>query len=414
MDSYYYYIFIPILLALFFLSGVYSGCETAYSTLTKAKIYEMVENKEKFSKIIEKHSNRYNRILTTILIANNIVNVLSATMTALLLGKVFENYTNASFLTTIISTALVTPLLVIFGEITPKLLAKTNPKKFLKMWSWWIDVNYWFFWVLTWPISKLSKKVYVTHSEEDLKNIINIAQNEGVLQTGESLLAQNALDLDSTKVSSHYIRMKDVTYLNYKTSIADALKVFAETNYSRIPIEKDKKMIGIVLLKDIFLLKKGQLLKYVKQVPQISSNSILSSALEKMRSAQAQMAFVVENNSSTDVLGIITIEDIVEEIVGEIYDEYDDDEQIYEISLEKSRVQSDVIMWDLFKQLEIDSSLLEDSEHDLTLRDFILLKTSKTRLYKNARYVLNDKVAFKIIEISKEKKKISTVEVTKL
>ncbi|QKT05285.1 hemolysin family protein [Mycoplasma sp. OR1901] len=412
MDSYYY--LIPVLLLLFFLSGVYSGCETAYSTLTKAKIYEMVENKEKFSKIIEKHSNRYNRILTTILIANNIVNVLSATMTALLLGQVFKEQANASFLTTIISTALVTPLLVIFGEITPKLLAKTHPKKFLKMWSWWIDVNYWFFWILTWPISKLSKKVYVTHSEEDLKNIINIAQNEGVLQTGESLLAQNALDLDSTKVSSHYIRMKDVTYLNYKTSISDALKVFAETNYSRIPIEKDNKMIGIVLLKDIFLLKKGQLLKYVKQIPQISSNSILSSALEKMRSAQAQMAFVVENNNSTDVLGIITIEDIVEEIVGEIYDEYDDDEQIYEISLEKSRVQSDVTMWDLFKQLEIDSSLIEENEQDLTLRDFMLLKTSKTRLYKNTRYVLNEKVAFKVIEISKDKKKISTIEVTKL
>ncbi|WAM07592.1 hypothetical protein ONA21_05675 [Mycoplasmopsis cynos] len=84
-----------------------------------------------------------------------------------------------------------------------------------------------------------------------------------------------------------------------------------------------------------------------------------------MRSARAQMAFVTENNNGSEIIGIITIEDIVEEIIGEIYDEYDDEEKIYEISLEKSRVEDDVIMWDLFKQLEIDESLLEDSEEDL-------------------------------------------------
>ncbi|UWV92457.1 CBS domain-containing protein [Mycoplasmopsis cynos] len=103
----------------------------------------------------------------------------------------------------------------------------------------------------------------------------------------------------------------------------------------------------------------------MKLVPTVSANSILSSALEKMRSARAQMAFVTENNNGSEIIGIITIEDIVEEIIGEIYDEYDE-EKIYEISLEKSRVEDDVIMWDLFKQLEIDESLLEDSEEDLS------------------------------------------------
>lgn len=186
MSFIYYLVIIPILIILFLLSSIYSGCETAYSTLPKSKIYEMVENKETSNKLISKHYNKYNRILTTILIGNNLVNVISSVLMGVFLGKLFTDET----LIIIISTAIVTPLLVIFGEITPKLLARKNPKKFLQIFSWWIDLNYWVFWILTWPIHKLSKDVYITNSEEDLKSIINLAQSEGVLQTGESLLAK--------------------------------------------------------------------------------------------------------------------------------------------------------------------------------------------------------------------------------
>ncbi|SYV96982.1 Hemolysin C, partial [Mycoplasmopsis edwardii] len=153
------------------------------------------------------------------------------------------------------------------------------------------------------------------------------------------------MDLDSTKVLSHYIRLKDVTSIRFKANIKEAHEIFKETNYSRLPIEQDGKLIGILLLKDIFHLQKGKIMNYMKQVPTVSANSILSSALEKMRTARAQMAFVTENNNSSEIIGIITIEDIIEEIIGEIYDEYDNEEKIYEISLEKSRVEEDVIMW---------------------------------------------------------------------
>ncbi|VEU64953.1 CNNM domain-containing protein [Mycoplasmopsis cynos] len=394
---------------LFILSAIYSGCETAYSSFSGVKIHEMLENKEKSSKLIERHHKRYNRILTTILIGNNLVNVATSTITAYLISKVIYEERIAI----IVSTAVVTPLLVLFGEITPKLIAKQYPKQYLQCFGWYIDLNYWIFWILTWPITKLSKKVYVTNSEDDLKTIINLAQKEGVLQTGESILAQKALDLDSTKVSSHYIKLKDVTSIKFKANIQEALDIFKETNYSRLPIEKDGQLIGILLLKDIFYLKRGKIINYMKLVPTVSANSILSSALEKMRSARAQMAFVTENNNGSEIIGIITIEDIVEEIIGEIYDEYDDEEKIYEISLEKSRVEDDVIMWDLFKQLEIDESLLEDSEEDLSLAKFLILKTKKTKLYKNTRYVLKNKVAFKVLESNLKNKK-AIIEVSKL
>ncbi|RIV16898.1 CNNM domain-containing protein [Mycoplasmopsis gallopavonis] len=411
MPSFLWVILIIVLVLLFVLSSIYSGSETAYSTISPAKIHDMVENQEKLSKLIHKQSKRYNQILSTILIGNNLVNVSSASLMTFLLSNAAIGQAHAA----IISTAVVTPLLVLFGEIIPKLLAKAHTVGFLKTFCLFIEVNYWIFFILTYPISKLSKKVYETNTEEELKSFIKIAQNEGVLQTGESLLAQNALDLDSTKVVSHYIKLKDVQVIDFKATVKEALEIFKETNYSRLPVMKENNLIGIILVKDIFHVKStDRVIDYLKNVPHLSANSILSSALEKLRAARAQMGFVIENNNSTDVIGIITIEDIIEEIIGEIYDEYDDDEQIYEISLEKSRVQSNVKMLDVFKQLEISLGLLEENESDLTLREWLLKKTKKTRLTKNTRFTLDDEVSFKVIEIVKNQKHSAIIEINKL
>ncbi|WP_426461523.1 CNNM domain-containing protein [Mycoplasma hafezii] len=400
-----------VLILLFLLSSIYSGSETAYSTISPARLHDMVENKERFATIIQKQSKRYNQILSTILIGNNLVNVGSASLMTYFMARVIGNDETAA----IISTAVITPLLVLFGEIIPKLLAKSYPVKFLKTFCLFIELNYWLFFILTYPISKISKKVYETNTEEDIKNFIKIAQDEGVLQTGESILAQNALDLDSTKVSSHYIKLKDVETVDFKATVGEALKIFKETNYSRLPVIKDGQLIGIILVKDIFHVQKSErVVDYLKNVPNISANSILSSALEKLRAARAQMGFVVENNSSTDTIGIITIEDIIEEIIGEIYDEYDDDEVIYEISLEKSHVQSDVKMNEVFKQLELDTELLEEGESELDLRSWLLKRTNKSRLTKNTKYIIENEISFKVIEIVKNQKFSAIIEVHKL
>ncbi|QNM93976.1 DUF21 domain-containing protein [Mycoplasma sp. Pen4] len=405
------YLLLGVLILLFVLSAIFSGSETAYATVSPAKVHEMVEEEQKFSKLISRQIKRFNQTLSTILIANNLVNIGSATLTSYLLARIFSGNQN---LIPIISTAVVTPILVLCGEITPKLIAKSHAVKWLKIFAIFNEIMFYIFFIFTYPISKLSKKVYVTNSEEDLKNIISLAQSEGVLQTGESLLAQNALDLDSTKVAQHYIRLKDVLTLNYKTSITDALKIFKQSNYSRIPVEKDGVLIGIVLLKDIFHVKNGRVIDFMKNVPLISANSILSSALEKMRANRAQMAFVVENNNSTDIIGLITIEDIIEEIVGELYDEYDNDEAIYEISLEKSHVHASAQMSDIFKQLEIDDDLLEENEGQMNLRSWLLFKTNRQKLTKNTRYTLDDEVTFKVIEIPKNKKEETIIEINKL
>lgn len=406
-----YALLIISLILLLVSSGIFSATETAYTSLSKAKIETMIEKKVKGYKIIEKQHNFFNRTLGTILIANNLVNIASSTLLAYLLTQAFG--ASKVGLASIISTIVMTPIIVLFAEIIPKLIAKRYPEKTVKSFYWFIEMLYWIFIPITYPISKIGKKIYITNTEEDVKSLLNIAQDEGVSEFKESVMAQNVLDLDSTKVSQHYIKMKNVDFLSSKATMQEALAMFKETNYSRIPVEKDGDLIGILLLKDIFFLQRGNILNYIKSVPRVSANSILSVALEKMRQSRAQMAFVTESNNDDKAIGIITIEDILEEVVGEIYDEYDNDEQIYEISLERCEAKGTVLMKTLWKQLELDQYLdyeLDDKEKNQTLSAWLETKKGHA-LRKNSKFELDEKITFKVLEKKNKDQKYDYIEI---
>ncbi|TPE57202.1 HlyC/CorC family transporter [[Mycoplasma] falconis] len=407
--SWQYILYAALLLLLIIFSGIFSATETAYTTLSKAKIETLVDKKVKGYKIIEKQHNFFNRTLGTILIANNLVNIAASTLLVYILSLSMMPTGTA----TIISTFVMTPVIVILAEIVPKLLAKSYPERTVRSFCWFIEALYWIFFPITYPISKIGKKIYITNTEEDVKSLINIAQDEGVLEINESVMAQNVLDLDSTKVSQHYIKLKDVDFVSSKATMVETLDLFRQTNYSRIPVEKDGDFIGILHLKDIFFLKRGNIMNYVKSVPKVSANSILSVALEKMRKARAQMAFVIENNNSDKVIGILTMEDILEEVVGEIYDEYDNDEQIYEISLERCEAKGTVLMKTLWKQLEIDEYLdieLKDEDKNLNLSKW-LEKQVGHKLRQNTKYEYLEKIYFRVLSTKNKDQKYDYIEV---
>lgn len=403
-----YILYSIILFLLILFSAIFSASETAYTTVSRAKIENMIEKKQKFAKLIQKQHLFFNRILGTILIANNLVNIASAT----LFSYVLSLTTMSSGKATIISTVVMTPLIVLFAEILPKLIAKAYPERVIRSTCWFIEALYWIFFPITYPISKIGKKIYITNTEEDMKNLINIAQDEGVLEINESTMAKNVLDLDSSKVSQNYVKLKDIDYLNYKATLQDALNKFKETNYSRLPIEKDGDMIGILLLKDIFFLKRGNIMNYVKTVPKISANSLLSIALEKLRKARAQMGFVIKNNNDDSVIGIITIEDIIEEVVGEIYDEYDDDEQIYEISLERCEARGNVKISTIWKRFEWDEilNLEAPNDEDLNLSNWLKNRVGH-ELHVNTKYTYEDKIDFQVISLKNKDQKFDIIDI---
>ncbi|KUH47361.1 CNNM domain-containing protein [Mycoplasmopsis meleagridis] len=383
-----YWLIIPILL-LIICSSFFSAAETAYTTLNIGKIETLVNKKAFGAKLIKKQFSFFNQTLVTLLICNNVVNIASSALLSSLLAKALVG--NLSNYVALFSTLVMTPIIVLLGEITPKLIAKYHPINTAQVICYPLSFFYYLFWIFTYPISKIGKKIYITNTEEDLKNIIDVAQNEGVLETNESIMAQNALDLDSIKVKKHYFRLKDVVSVNVNSNISETLDVFVETNYSRLPvINNEGQFIGIVLLKDIFHLQRGKISNFIKTVPTISSNISLSKALEILRLNKAQMAFVSENNSSTKILGIITIEDILEEIVGEIYDEYDQDEwkDILEVSLELYHINSNVKISQIIRKIGIELDIRED-EKNLSLKDFLVKRTGK-KISKNLNYSLND------------------------
>ncbi|MEA4115586.1 CNNM domain-containing protein [Mycoplasma sp. 744] len=403
---------IILLIILIIASSMFSAAETAYTSLNLGKVETLISNKNNFTnKLIKKQYLAFNQVLVTILICNNIVNIASSAILSWILsitlgGTNLENYI------ALLSTAVMTPIIVLFGEIIPKLIAKSHPIYTSKTLCYPLLFFYYLFWPFTYPISKIGKKIYITNTEEDLKNIIDVAQNEGVLETNESIMAQNALDLDSVKVKKHFVKLKDITFVEVDNNISRVLEVFAETNYSRLPVKnKENDFIGIILLKDIFTLQKGNISKYIKTVPTLSSNISLSKALEILRSNKVQMGFVTENNSSKEIIGLITIEDILEEIVGEIYDEYDEEEWEYleEISLELYKANSKIKIKTIEKEIEVDLDLSKDEEK-LTLAKWLEKRTNK-KISKSLNYSVNG-INFSKAKKTSSKSDVWTIEIS--
>ncbi|MDJ1648703.1 CNNM domain-containing protein [Mycoplasma phocimorsus] len=387
-----------IVLLFVIISAIFSGAEMAYSTINPGELEEKISKKSKIAALIKRQRSKFNMLLTTILIGNNIVNIASASLLSFLLSK---DLSGNDYLITIISTLILTPIIIIFGEITPKMLAKKSAFNYLAFFVYFILIFYYLFWPVSWLISKMSKEKLTTNSEVELKHMINIASEEGVLEKHEEMITKNALDLDNKKVAQHYIKLSEIDYLNYTDTVAEAKKLFKETYYSRIPLMKDNQLISFVHIKDIFDLDDNlKIFDVAKFAPIISANSTLSSALDKLRLSRAQMGFVVKNNSSSKTIGIITIEDIIEELVGEIYDEFDEEEDIIEMSVHKFKVKGKTSIKELEKVLEIDIKI---KNKDIQFKDW-LFKNITGNITRSTRYNYKDAFSVKTISINRKTK----------
>lgn len=322
-------VYIIVLIILISISALCSMTETAISSVNIIRVKAKAKKGDKCAKRVYKLSKKYSETLTTILVFNNVVNILSTSLAT----YIFSKHLGSSGVA--YATVIMTILILMFGEITPKIIAKQNSEKVMYKVAPVFEVLV----KILFPITKLVQvfenkfskdKKKITATEDELLEIVQTIEFEGVLNQGESELIQNAVSFDDKKVSSVMLKKEDVIYL-FDTSDSKTIKdTILNQKYSRIPIvcKNTNKVIGVIhegdLIDDILSGKTISVQSLLKDVIYVTPNKKLSYALEKIQKSRMHMAIVVDNNEDHNFLGIITLEDIIEELVGEIYDEYDD------------------------------------------------------------------------------------------
>ena len=389
---------------LVFLSALFSAAETAYSSVSKVKINSEVIKKRRSAILIQKHYKSFGWTLATILIANNLVNIAASTIITYVLSS---HLSGSNATATIISTFVMTPIIVIFGEIIPKLLAKKYSYGYLKKVVYIMEIFKWLFLPFTFIIRKLVVSTKVTHTEDEIANIIDLAKNERVLQKEEARLVKNALLIDSLNVRKIMILRKDVACVSIKDSLIKIKDKFKETRFSRLVVVKDNKFVGIIILKDVIALKKEKWTSLIKKPSLVSQNTIVTKVLETLRSEKLHMAFIVAKGGKRNVIGIVTIEDIMEELVGEIYDEHEKDIDIREISIDKHHVQGSALIKELSKTLDIKFKKVEENQ---SVKEWVQSRM-RSRIKKGHVYIYDEKVIFKVVENTRKNGTVFEVDI---
>jgi CBS domain containing-hemolysin-like protein len=207
------------------------------------------------------------------------------------------------------------------------------------------------FFPLTFFLSRFALKAEITNTEKELKSIVNIAQNEKVLEKREATLVKNALDLDSIIVKEVMVKLSDVIAIDKNEPIKNIEKTFKKTGHSRLVVREQKKFLGILHIKDLAFTSDEGIKDKIILVPLISQNIILTKALEVLRIEKSHFAIITTSSEKNNPVGIITLEDILEELIGEIYDEHDIPLPIQEIGLHKFLVLGSVDMKSISKKL---------------------------------------------------------------
>jgi len=341
---------IILIIILITLSAMFSSCETTFSTVNKVRLKNYAAQGNKKAAKALKIAESFDNALTAILIGNNIVNIASASISTVLFTDLFG--TKGVGIATIVMTVAV----LIFGEILPKTYAKENAEKC----SFFFASPLYGLIVIMTPLVKVFSalksvvsKLYSSSekapsvTEDELKYIIDEIEEEGVLEKSESKLVRSALDFDETTVSEILIPRVRVIGVEINSSVEEIKNVFLTEMYSRLPVyEKDLDAItGIITQKDFFkMISEGRsnIQDIIQNVTFISEFKLINDALHEMQRSKTHMSVILDQYGGTK--GIITMEDIIEELVGEIYDEDDEviapivqtGENVYEASGELS------------------------------------------------------------------------------
>lgn len=356
-------IFLIIIVICIIMSAYFSATETAFSSLNRVRVKNMAEKGSKKAQLVLKLSENYDKMLSTILIGNNIVNIACSSLATVL----FISLLNDPDLGATVSTVVVTVVLLIFGEISPKSLSKEYPEKFA-MFSAPIlrvliviltPVNFIF---MLWKklLSLIFKSPEDTGiTEEELLTIVEEAEQGGGIDKDESDLIRSAIEFNDLEVRDIYTPRIDVEAIPLHISKEDAAKVFSESGYSRLPVYDGTidNIIGILYLKDFYnaaFNRQTSIESIIKPTIFVPKSKKLADLRKELQEQQLHIAVVMDEFGCTG--GIVTLEDILEELVGEIWDEHDEIvREISQVNENTYVVSGKTNIEKVFEMLDVDS-----------------------------------------------------------
>ena len=399
---------IGLLVVLLLGSGFFSASETSLMSLSKIRIRYMEDEGVKGAKLVGSLIEKSSDLLSSILVGNNIVNIAATSVSTSLFINIFGDGGVA------IATAVMTVLVLVFGEITPKTIAANSPEKVAVVVSKPISIIMkitkpivWVFNLLTGIIFKImgidndGVKPFIT--EEELKAMVNVSHEEGVLEMEEREIINNVFQFGDLQAKEAMIQRLDMVAIDIEDSYDEIIELFKSEKLSRLPVYQESidDIVGILNIKDIIFLSDEEIENfdikdYVREAFFTYEFKKITQLLEEMKKEKTQMAIVVDEYGGT--AGLLTIEDLVEVIVGDIDDEYDEEEEeIVKINDNEYLVEGSTKISDVNEQLGIN---LESEEFD-SIGGFIIgyLK----RIPEENEIIEVEDVKFKVESIDKNR-----------
>ena len=320
-----------LLLIMIAFSALFSASETAFTSLNKIRLKMMADDGNRKANLALLLAEDYDKLLSTVLIGNNIVNIAATSIATVLFIDLIRNESLGSTVSTVVMTIVV----LIFGEVSPKSIAKEAPEKvacFVALFLKFLMVVFTPFVAFFSAWKKMLKKVFHldkddTITGDELINIVDEAESGGGLDEQESDLIRSAISFSECPVGDILTPRVDMVAVDKADSVEEIVKIFDESGFSRLPVydESVDSIVGVIHIRDFnkyVVSMKQPLESIIKDTVFVAKQMPISELLKLLQSKKTHMAIVSDEYGGT--IGIVTMEDILEELVGEIWDEYDE------------------------------------------------------------------------------------------
>ena len=369
-----------LMIVLLALSAFFSATETAFSTFNRIRVKNMAQNGNKRAKLVLKLDEKYDKLINTILIGNNIVNIALSSIATIFFVELFKNMDESVGAT--ISTAVITVAVLLFGEISPKIIARGHADGTALSFSYIINAVGYILLPLSFIFGAWSKLVMLivkpkndsAYTADELITIVDEAEEDGAIETEEGDLIRSAIEFADVSAGDILTPRVDICAIPKDATMSEIARTFIENAYSRLPVyDKDlDDIIGILHEKDFFVAYHNNnktVTKHLQKPVIVSEHIKIADLMKVLKSKKCHMAIVVDEYGGT--MGIVTMEDIIEELIGDVFDEHDEVTEDYkDLGDGKFLVKCSADLDDFLEKFDV--AVDDDEDMPQTVNGFIM------------------------------------------